>query len=167
MPVSVEITVTIPDMTISSSVVRNTIEQAMKRKTGPQIKKLFDQTTVGWSRPPKFDPTYHNSTSEVSTRVSTRSSVYTYVNNGTPPHVIDARRGSVLRFKPGYIAATRPRALSSRKPSRFGAVIRTPSVMHPGIEARDFDVEIAERIYPDFVRDMEEAINLGIKVGMK
>lgn len=167
MPVSVQITVTVPELAINSSIIRNSIEQMMKRKTRPQMSRLFNQTTVGWSRPPKFYESGHNWTSEVAVRVYTRSSVYAYVNNGTPAHYITPRRGGVLRFQAGYIAGTRPRVLSSRKPSRFGDMIKTNRVQHPGIEARNFDVEVAEQIYPDFIQDMQEAIGLGIKLGTK
>lgn len=168
MPVSVQINVTIPKLAINSSVIRNSIEQAMKRKTGPQMKRLFEQTVVGWSRPGEFLQSGHNWTSEVAVRVYTRSSVYAYVNNGTPPHRIPKSGFKFMRFRPGYSAATSPRVLSSRKPSSFGSYVTAFSIpMHHGIKARDFDVEVAEQVYPDFIQDMQEAIGLGIKLGSK
>jgi hypothetical protein len=69
----------------------------------------------------------------------------------------------MLRFRPGYTAGTRPRVLSSVAPKRYGEFIRTGRVNHPGITARDFDVEVAEQIYPDFVETVNDAISLGIE----
>jgi len=162
MPVSVQIKVTVPELVISSSVIRNSIYTALKTQTGPQISRLFNQTVEGWSDKPAFHQSGHSWLSEISVRVWTDSERYGWVNNGTPAHVITPRRGGMLRFRPGYVAGTRPRVLSSRKPSRFGDYISASRVNHPGITARDFDVEIAEQIYPDFVDTVNEAINLGI-----
>ena len=164
MPISVEIIVTIPELVLESSFIRNEIFQALKYKTGPAMQKMFNGTTNGWSRPPKFYQGGHNWTSEVSVKVYTVSEIYGYVNSGTPAHRISARRYGTLRFQPGYRAATRPGSMMSSKPSRFGNYITPLSVNHPGIEAREFDVQVAEAIYPDFVSDVEEAIRIGVKV---
>lgn len=163
MPLSVEIDVQVPELALNSSVIRNAIYGALRSRIGPQIHKYFDQTVNGWSDRPKFQESGHNWLSEVAVRVSTSSARYAYVNNGTPSHTISPKRGGLLWFRPGYRAGTKPRVLSSSKPQKFGDFVSAHRVNHPGIEARNFDVEIAEVIYPQFVDAVNQAIHLGIK----
>jgi len=163
MPISVEINVTVPELVFNSSVVRNKIYVALRTQVGPMMQKLFEPTVEGWSDKPKFHQSGHNWLSEVAVRVSTGSEKYAWVNNGTPAHTITPRRGGMLRFRPGYVAGTRPGVLSSHAPKRFGDYISAQRVNHPGITARDFDVEVAERVYPQFVDAVNEAIHLGIE----
>jgi hypothetical protein len=162
MALSVQITVEVPKFVLNSSVIRGKIFDALQRQIGPKMQKLFKQTVEGWSDKPAFRQSGHNWISEVAVRVWTDSERYGWVNNGTPAHTITPRRGGMLRFRPGYAAGTRPRVLSSRAPRRFGNFISTQRVRHPGIEARDFDVEVSEQIYPEFVEAVNQAIGLGI-----
>ena len=162
MPISVEIRIEIPELVINSSVIRNSIFNALKTTTGPHMRRLFEPTVSGWKTDVKFIQSGHNWISEVAVIVFTRSSVYAYVNNGTPPHIITPRRRGMLRFQAGYRAGTQPRVLSSRRPQRFGDIVGAGRVNHPGIEPRDFDVEVAEEIYPEFVETVQDAIGLGI-----
>lgn len=163
MPLSVEINVEVPELLLNSSVIRNAIYRALRSEIGPAMHKLFDQTTNGWSDRPKFHESGHNWLSEVAVRCWTGSARYAYVNNGTPAHTITPKRGPLLWFRPGYKAGTKPRVLSSSKPSRFGDYVSAHRVNHPGITPRDFDVEVAEVIYPQFVDTVNKAIHLGIK----
>ncbi|MDA8114819.1 MAG: hypothetical protein M0Z43_08860 [Acidithiobacillus sp.] len=162
MPISVEINVEVPELVLNSSFIRNQIYRALQTQIRPKIHKLFDQTIEGWSDKPAFHESGHNWLSEVAVRVWTDNARYAYVNNGTPPHTITPRGRGMLRFRPGYTAGTRPRVLSSKKPGRFGDYVSAWRVKHPGIEARNFDVEIAEQIFPEFVDAVNEAIHLGI-----
>lgn len=164
MPLSVQINVTVPELVLRSSVIREKIYRALRQEIGPEIQKLFYQTVNGWSDRPKFSMSGHSWIDEVAVRVWTGSARYAYVNNGTPAHVIRPKRGGVLAFRPGYIAGTRPRVLASRRPSRFGDYVTANSVNHPGIEARDFDVTIAEEMQPKLIDVVNEAISLGVKL---
>lgn len=163
MPLSIEINVTVPELVLNSSIIRNNIYQALKTQIGPRMKQLFEPTVEGWSDKPQFHQSGHSWVSEVAVRVWTDSERYRWVNNGTPAHVITPRSRGMLRFRPGYSAGTRPRVLSSRRPQRSGEYVSAWHVNHPGIEARDFDKEVAEIIYPEFVEAVNEAIHLGIE----
>lgn len=167
MTVRVEIKLTLPNLAINSQAVRAAIEKEMRQTTGPQITKLFEQTIEGWENQPRFATNIHNWAQEVRVKVATTSDIYAYVNNGTPAHTITPRRSPFLRFQPGYIAATRPRMLGSGKPRRFGTALSTMMVRHPGIKAREFDQEIAEKVEPDFFADMQLAIARTVKVATK
>jgi len=160
--ISIRITVKVPELVIDSRLVRHSIEQKMRLKTGPELQKEFKKTVAGWTNPPRFNPHYHH-VQKLSTEVSTDSEKYGYVNNGTPEHPIFARRGNLLWFQPGYRAATRPRIISSQRPQRFGAVVPARFIpMHPGIEPRLFDEVIALEYVDTFVEDMQDAIRLAV-----
>ena len=165
MSASIEITVTVPEVLVNSAVVRLKIENALTRKTGPDMMRLFNKTTDSWETRVNFYQRSKNISGYVSVTVYTRSQVYGYVNFGTPAHTITAKRPSgLLRFQPGYSPATRPKILSSRTKRRSGPIIETYSVEHPGAEAREFDLAVAEEIAESFAEDVQEAISLGASV---
>ena len=165
MAISVEMTVTVPELVISSNVIRHQIEQMMRSKTGPELKREFKKTTEGWKNKPDFSQKFSNKSDSVSVSVwasGTHKNQYALVNYGSPRHDIPAKRGGLLRFQPGYRAATRPRVLSSRSPQRFGAFISSRGIKnHPGFEAREFDITVAKKIAPGFAEDVQRAINIG------
>jgi len=94
--------------------------------------------------------------------VYTDSEIYALVNAGSPPHPIYPRKGGFLRFKPGYRPATTPGQLRSRRAYRSGKYVIARSISdpeHPGFEARNFDELVAKEYDPQFVKDMQEAVN--------
>lgn len=161
MPISVQIKVTVPEIVLDSKLVRDAIHQKMKQKTGPELQREFQKTVTGWENPPRFKPEYHH-VIKLATQVFTDSERYVYVNNGTPPHVIPAK-GGLLRFQTGYRAATSPRVIGSRKPTRFGPVVTARAVRHPGVEPRLFDEVIAMDYADTFAEDVQDAINMAVK----
>lgn len=160
---SIRITVTVPEIVLNSSFVRHEIMKAMRHKTGPEIKREFQKTVQGWDNAPDFDVTVYQGANSIITHVfpsGSGAANYARVNAGSPAHVITPRRGGFLRFQTGYRAATSPRVIGSRSKSRFGNVISTPIVHHPGFEAREFDATIAEQYADTFADDMQEAIKV-------
>jgi hypothetical protein len=158
MAISVQIKVDVPDSLLDDAAVRDEIERALRNQTAPDLRRQFDKTTEGWDNRPNFSQRFASRNDYISATVYTTQEQYGIVNAGSPPHTITPRRGGMLRFQPGYRAATRPRTISSRAKSRSGSVISTKSVNHPGFEARDFDVTIAEEILPRFEEDIQDAI---------
>jgi len=159
MAISISVSVTVPDSILSDANVRAEIERVLKQQTGPDIRKQFKKTTEGWEKEPNFSQKFTDRNSYMSVTVYTNDEIYTLVNSGSPPHRITPRRGGMLRFQPGYSAATRPKIISSRAKRRSGAVIGAFGVSHPGFEARKFDEAIAEEIAPRFAEDIQNAIS--------
>lgn len=160
---SIRITVKVPEIVLDSRFVVTRIKQAMRSKTGPDLQKEFKKTVEGWDSSPEFRATVYERSNSIHTHVfpsGPGTTQYARVNAGSPAHIITPRRGGMLRFQTGYRPATSPRVISSRAKARFGNVISTPIVRHPGFEAREFDVIIAEQYYETFVDDMQEAINV-------
>lgn len=162
MAISMRVKVTIPELVIDSALVRNAIQRKMETKTGPDLQKEFRKTVDGWSNPPPFNPHVYHGTS-LRTVVYTESERYIFVNNGTSAHRITPKgaRG-LLRFQPGYRAATKPGVIGSSRPSRFGEHVTSRGVYHPGVEARNFDQVIAEEYADTFVEDIQDAISMAV-----
>lgn len=156
--VDVSITVTVPESILNDAQFRAEIERTMRSVTGPYLKREFDKTTEGWDNRPTFTQKFSSSNDAISVKVFTTQEQYGIVNAGSPSHTITPRRGGMLRFQTGYRAATRPRVISSRAKARFGPTVSARSVRHPGFEARDFDVTIADDLRPRFEEDVNRAI---------
>lgn len=77
--------------------------------------------------------------------VGTDDKIYGYVDKGTKPHVIRAKRKPYLKFKTGYTAKSIPLALRSRSGGYSGGWAQAKAVHHPGNEARRFSEVISTR----------------------
>jgi len=164
MAVSVQITVTVPDNVINDAKVRAEIEKALRTRTAPELRRKFAKTVDGWGHKPDFSQKFANRSGYVSATVyasGPNADQYAIVNYGSRPHTITPKRGGMLRFQPGYSAATRPRVIGSRAKRRSGSPIGAFSVKHPGFEAREFDIAIAEEIADSFEKDVQDAIIRG------
>lgn len=100
----------------------------------------FAQTHTTWKTPVQFDIIRKPWQREISTS----SKVYRFVNFGTGAHMIVARRAKVLAFGPGGSPKTMPNVLGSGSGSKGGATVFRPRVLHPGTEARNFDVIVMD-----------------------
>lgn len=171
MAISVKVTVTAPKTLLNEAVIRDKIEQALRRQTEPDIKRQFQKTVEGWKHPPDWSQKFTNQANYISVAVwasGANKEQYALVNYGSPAHTITPkRRGGLLRFQPGYRSATRPKILSSRAPQRSGEYVTAFAVKHPGFSPRHFDEAVAEEIAPRFVKDVQDAISLGASSGVR
>ena len=103
----------------------------------------FEKTTVTWQTDVKFTI---NKTKNGRT-VGTRSTIYKYVDEGTRPHEIEARRAPALVFQYGAArrAKTKPSVISSYKGAAGDQWRSKKSVQHPGTAPRNFTKIIGER----------------------
>lgn len=162
---SFKISIKMPDMRkFNSEEFVKRIEEAQRTKTGPDLKKMFQQTTEGWSKKPTFGIWHYRSNTSISTRVATvagimqNSEIYALVSKGSPPHTILPKTARLLRYQTGYRAATSPGSIDSRSPQRFGNYVLRNAVHHPGFEGREFDKTIGEMYRDTFQADMQEAM---------
>lgn len=117
----------------------------------------FEKTVSTWKDKPSFTKK-KASASKLKAEVYTQHAIYTYVVRGTKAHVITPKRAPVLRFQPGFTPKTFPRRISSSRGSRSGNFVAAKKVFHPGTEARDFDIVIAEQLQPVLVKEAVGAI---------
>jgi hypothetical protein len=104
------------------------------------VKQDFEKTVKGWEHPVTFAIT----TQGADRVITTDDEIWGYVDAGTRPHVIVAKRARVLRFATGGSPKTAPGRITSGGGSKGGAVVFRPRVNHPGTKARLFSQQIAK-----------------------
>jgi hypothetical protein len=119
--------------------VAKAIDQDFKKTT-----KSFSAAT-GEDKPLGGIPKFKSKILPDRAQVATRHRVYYYINFGTRPHVIAAKRAKSLRFRKDYRAKTYPGVLTSRPGGKSGPHQFRRMVSHPGTAARDFDLAIIKR----------------------
>ena len=148
-----------------SKAFRDAMLKAAKQ-AGKEIEKDFKATTATWNHKVKFE-TAVSVDPNVEVLVGTDDEIYGYVNYGTRPHPIFAKKGKALVFPwggPGsYRAKTRPKVIGSSGGGATGPIVAFPYVQHPGTKAREFDKVIQKKWTPRFKRLMEQAMSRAAK----
>lgn len=130
------------------------VEQSMD-DAAEMVKKDFEQTTASWDHTVTFTIAKQGA----DRTVTTTDEIWGYVDEGTKPHVIVAKRARVLRFAVGGKPKTSPGKITSGSGSKGGDVVFRPRVNHPGTKARLFTQQIAKRWQrgtAPFIRDALE-----------
>jgi len=143
-----------------SEAIEKRLNQAAKR-TVDLAKKEFAKTYATWKHKPKWRRKVRGANWEYWTE----DEIYGWVNDGTRgPYPIPKAGKGLLVFKPGYKAKTVPKILYSRTGGSFGdTVFMVGQVMHPGIEAREFDKTVALYVNPWWVKWCNDAIKVGAR----
>lgn len=134
------------------------------RRSGTRIKRDFRKTTATWKRKPKFETkvSLRRAAAEGGVAVTTNDEIFGYVDAGTKPHPIVARRARVLRFNSRFAPKTRPGFVGSFRGDSSGPLVFRRSVMHPGTRARRFSEAIAQLALQWFPGEIQAAINKGV-----
>ena len=82
---------------------------------------------------------------------------WVWLDEGTKAHIIQARNVPNLVFRTRFTPKTKVRTFSSRSGSIKPPWRATPKVNHPGIEARQWTVEIVKRRKKPFTKSMIKA----------
>jgi len=128
------------------------------------ILKDYEATTSTWNHKVNFRAELTiNPNGAVSITVDTDDEIYTFVHEGTKPHVIRPKAGKRLRFQGTYTAKTAPGVIQSRQGGASGEFIYSAGVNHPGTKARNFTKAIFNKWKPFFERQMERALSEGAK----
>lgn len=118
---------------------------------------------------PEFDESVTKKSDGVLAEVKTDSLKYRFVDLGTKRHNIDPRPDNptgLLTFPKGFTPRTTVRSLgkSSGGKDYQGPWITTPSVKHPGSDARHFEAPIIEEQTPLVIADLRKYIKAELKV---
>jgi hypothetical protein len=88
--------------------------------------------------------------------------IWTYVDQGTRPHIIAAKNVPLLKFQTGYSARTAPVARANvGTGTASGAWVQKTVVKHPGTEARKFSETLLDELDPPLDERMQAAIERG------
>jgi len=127
-------------------------------ETKEEIKADFQKTTRTWKHQPTWFITRHG----YDWWIGTKDKIYGYVDQGTSPHMIRPKRqGGRLHFFGGGF---KPKSRAGYIDSYAGAAaskneVFTQEVHHPGTEAREFSVKIAEKWRSKWVGALRRAIH--------
>lgn len=132
------------------------IDKATRALVEDEALPLFEKTTRTWQRAPRFftRKTARGYGVEVDPLFP-----FAYVNQGTKPHIIEARNVLLLRFAGPYHAKTKPNIIASYKGGRGNIWVSKRRVQHPGIEARNFSEIILRRVQARAVNRMRQALS--------
>lgn len=135
------------------------IRRAIDKTKRPVVRE-FDKVVADWEHKPRFIAKQENFQLYVRP-VGPHAKIWRYVNDGTRPHKIKARRAPFLAFQAGqYVPKTKPIGQFGGPGIVRGAKwVKTQEVNHPGTKARHFDFRISNRMAPVLAKEMRDAIS--------
>lgn len=141
-------------------IARKAIEKALDSDVKPALIKSHQIVVRDWEHKPKFQTRKVITADKITMTVfptGDNADIYTFVDQGTKPHIIKAKNAPRLAFQTGYSPKTlaRPARTVSGGGKAIGPMVFAKQVNHPGSEAREFSKTIAEDIKPDFKRIIE------------
>jgi hypothetical protein len=160
------------DVFDSAKVMKN-IEDALE-KSGKRMAKKFEGTTKLWTGiKPTMKSEVEIGDKEAAVWAGPEGTTeevekWSRLDNGVPyPHVILAKGGGFMKFPfqgigESYIPSTTPRQFTSTRRQKLGPYVYRKNVWHPGFEARDWSLEMADQELPELTKDVQEAIDKGI-----
>lgn len=158
----IEVKVSLPTRKFAQKKWLESIASKQRAKSLPALRKLFRETVNGWANKPDFGWAQTKTGESISLRVyptGQYADIWNLVNKGSPPHMIEPKEnGGLLRFRPGYRAATRPGQLRSGRKYRSGQYVNARRVNHPGFEPRRFTEMIAQEFAEKYAMEMQEAV---------
>lgn len=133
------------------------------RDVGEEIRENFDDTVKTWNKPPRWEPASlvpKVGIDVIAVETSTEDKKYGWVSEGTESHPIFPRNAKTLAFPGRFIPKTFPGIINSG-PGFSGPVDEFRNwVAHPGVEARKFDKEIAQKMEKNFKISIQRAMAL-------
>lgn len=109
-----------------------------------ELEQRYRPTYAYWEHRPTVNVDVHAHPRRMDIVVET-DRIYSFVDLGTRPHPIFARRAPVLHFLSDYQPKTMPGVLGSGSGGAYGDDVFARRVMHPGTQARGF----TKRIFRD------------------
>lgn len=152
-----------------SEAVMKTLRSEME-KYAPFIKKDFERLVQPWEGDkPKFVPVLKVKSSQIVIEIRVTGSKlaknkFMWLNLGTKPHIIKAKRAKYLRFQTGYQPGSKPNQTFTSKPKQAdGAFVQKKQVHHPGFPARNWSKLLVDAHQKPFERWMEAAMRAAAK----
>lgn len=124
-------------------------------------RREYQKTVATWDKKPTFFVKSVRGPLVVEIYAGTDDKIYSFVDEGTDPHTIEARNVSVLRYNVNYVAKTQVGVLKSRAGgfASEGSPVFSKQVKHPGTEARGFTQLIAAYVEKRFALDLAEVVD--------
>lgn len=118
----------------------------------------MQSTTRTWEHKSKFDVIIAENAGDYLITAGTNDKIYGFVDAGTRPHIIRAKRSPYLAFSSGYKAKTRVGVIGSNAGGAFGSPVFANPVFHPGFPGRMFIQKIQSRRQTTIQQEVSQAI---------
>ena len=105
----------------------------------------YEEITATWDHTVEFE-TLKETKDELTVIVATNDEIFGYVNNGTAPHIIEPRPDNPhqkLFFEQNYARKTSPRTIGSFSGGKYGPMVVSEGVYHPGNPPFEFDQAVS------------------------
>lgn len=133
-------------------------EQAFDKaldKTATQAQAALRKSVSTFSSPPGFDP---KTDKKYSRKITTKDKKFAWVNEGTPAHIIRARRADQLFIAEGSSPKTIPGGLDARPGNKGNLVPGPKEVRHPGTKPRLITKNLGPKVMVIFKRQLKNNI---------
>ncbi len=144
------------------SIARKMIADSLDKQIKPALVTSHNKIVEGWKNKPTFQTRKYIRSDKISMTVfptGEAAKIYTYVDQGTKPHLIIPKNAPYLKFRTGYSPKTLPNparlVLHPQGGKSTGSWVTAKIVHHPGSEARKFSETIARDLESDFKRVIE------------
>jgi hypothetical protein len=148
------------------------------RDLGKRVHRAYNELTSDWrtdyargeiDAPVVFEESVRRSSDRITLTVKTDSDKYRYVDLGTEKHPIPPRPDNptgMLMFPAEFTPRTAVKSLEKRSGGKKwkGPWTTTPYVMHPGNDARHFEVPIIEEQIPIVMKEWIVNVRKAIKI---
>lgn len=155
-----------PSVSAKTDLFKSLQERAL-RNVSNQMKRDFEATISSWTIKVDFKVSRKSMGDSITFIVSTDNEIYIFVSGGTIPHPIAAKNVPFLKFQVDYTAKTQPGLLRSGPGGKSGAWATRLEVDHPGTEARNFHIIIAERAQEKYTEESNRALQDYLKQSVR
>lgn len=143
----------IPKNTLDANVLAAALRKEI-RKESRAVERELGYPSRRWKHRVDFKIDETNE----GANIGTNDKIYTYVDQGTKPHIIKPKKAKVLVFNSKFKAKTKPDSLSSSAGRSEPPKVFAKIVKHPGIKARGFVKLVAVRSRRRFQTAINRAI---------
>ncbi len=146
-------------LTQLQSIAKEMLSDSLDKNIKPLLIKSHEAVVESWKNKPGFQTRKYIKADSIGMTVyptGEAKEIYTYVDQGTKPHLIVPVHAKLLKFRTGYQPKTLPNpariVIHPSGGKATGPQVFAKVVHHPGSEAREFSKAIARDLQPDFTR---------------
>lgn len=152
-----QLNVVLPKHILSAKDFEAEIKKAAKKSIQGARRDIVSSIAT-WDHKPKIVDIEETTAEHYLIATGTDDKIFGYVDEGTRPHVITAKRSKYLRWNTGYKAKTRVGIIGSQPGGASGPPAYAESVNHPGFPGRKFAETIAKRRQKTFEQEISHGI---------
>lgn len=148
-------------MAVSGDKVLTAIETTLKGAVASQLERAMEKRMRGWRVAPRVVSKFASLSTRFTLLVTPFGSnvrIWRFLTFGVKRHIISVRRAKLLRYRRGYASRTAPGNVYGRSSSYSGSYQYSASVVHPGIEPREFEENIVREEEPTINRLLQAAV---------